>query len=204
MGSSAVVRAYAKGRESSPMAYIKTTWDERFYAQSLPDGLVDAVSGFGDGVYTVITLGMGDLELIREVLYNGGGTVNMDSPNYFWANITGKGYAMFLPLAPKGYVLGSPTVQVAHWAPASAPVGANTVLQANQWVMIGSNANVINYVMSGVGVRNVSLSRKFPFLKGQSYPFRNSFVQEVQHSQLQWPKGWEAWKGLVGQRRYKP
>lgn len=201
MGSSAVVRAYAKGRESSPMAYIKLSLSEKIELQALPDEWVDAVCGFGDGVYAVITLGMGDLELIREVLYDGGGTVNMDSPNYFWGKLAGGTYtAVFIPLAPKGYVLGSPTVQVAHWAPA----GVNPALQANQWVMLGSNKNVLNYFLSGVGLGGYRLAPKPPYLRGETYPFRNSSITEVSYSQLKWPKGWEAVKGLVGQRRYEP
>lgn len=194
-----VIRAYVRNRHKS-VSFQRPNLDEEYYAKSLPEGLVDAVSGFGDGVYNVITLGFGDLEEIRKLL-GSGGTVNMDSPNYFWANITGQGYALFLPLAPKGYNLGSSNVQVAHWE----AVGRSAELQANQWVMIGSNKNVLNYLLSGVGLGNVRISAKFPYLtKGKSYPFRNSSITEVSYSQLQWPKGWEKWKGLIGQRRYKP
>lgn len=59
-----------------------------FVPPSLPQGVVDFFSGFGDGVYSAITLGMGDLGDIREML----GTdalVNKESAIYGGAEIGG-------------------------------------------------------------------------------------------------------------------
>lgn len=39
----------------------------------MPQGVVDAVTGFGDGAYRAITLGIGDLQDVRDVLNVDGG-----------------------------------------------------------------------------------------------------------------------------------
>lgn len=164
---------------------------------TIPDYIAEPIVGFGDGVYYTITLGMGDLEEIRKLI-GSGGSIDRDSGNYLIGNIAGQGYAMLLPVAPKGYTLGSSTVQVAHWA----PKGASPVLQPGQWVMIGSNKNVINYLMSGIA--GPRMSSKPPFIKNSPYPFKNSSMTEIKFNQLVWPPGMEKWKGVLGQRIYKP
>lgn len=86
---------------------------------SLPQGLVDFVVGFGDGIVTITTLGYGDLERTREAL-GCGGNVNMNTNEYLLTNTVGKMYGVVLPFAPKGLNLTGNTIKVAHYAPKGA------------------------------------------------------------------------------------
>jgi hypothetical protein len=68
----------------------------------------------------------------------------------------------------------------------------DATLKAGDWVMTGSSKNPINYVMSGtIG-------------PSKMYPFANSSTTTVMEAQLKWPSGWEAWKGVIGQRIFTP
>lgn len=54
----------------------------------LSQDLVDATAGFGDGVYKVITLGLGDLQNIRDILGIKGG-INKCSNEYTISSVIG-------------------------------------------------------------------------------------------------------------------
>lgn len=56
---------------------------------SLPQGVVDAVTGFGDGVYSAITFGAGNLQDIRD-LAGINGDINKCSDAYSWSKIAGE------------------------------------------------------------------------------------------------------------------
>lgn len=58
------------------------------YLPSVPQGLVDGVTGFGDGAYGAITFGMGDLGDIRGVLNIDGG-INKTSSSYRGWHVVG-------------------------------------------------------------------------------------------------------------------
>ena len=156
------------------------------WGDPLPQGLVDAVAGFGDGVYKTITLGIGDLNEIRKFAGIDGG-VDQGSGKYFAGHVTGVVYAGLIPLAPKGINLGSKCQRVAHYNPAN---NIRKGLRAGDWVMTGNHTNRINYWLSGV--------------KELGYPMSTGFSKTVPKSYLSWPKGWERIKGLWGQRIYTP
>ncbi len=158
------------------------------WGDPISDEVVNAVAGFGDGIFQVATFGFGDLENVREML-GSGGTVDKDSGEYIFGWGAGLFYAAAIPFAPKGCVLGSKTQQVAQWGPR----GNNAGLYPGAWVMTGSNKNPINYLMSGT----LSLKKKYPFKEGVT-----STV--LKKSDLTWPKGWQKYKGLLGQRQYNP
>ncbi len=72
---------------NNPLSYIDPygLWA---IGDPLPQGLVDAATGFGDGVYEAITLGMGDLQDIRDTAGIDGG-VNKCSSEYGWSSTAG-------------------------------------------------------------------------------------------------------------------
>lgn len=51
---------------------LKGSWGWR-WGEPLPQGFVDAVTGFGDGVFAVVTLGIGNLSEVRQALDIDGG-----------------------------------------------------------------------------------------------------------------------------------
>lgn len=72
----------------------------------LPDWIVDATAGFGDGVYAAITFGAGDLEQVRKLL-GSGGTVNQNSGYYITSNVTGEIYVALIPVGAGTQALSS-------------------------------------------------------------------------------------------------
>ncbi|HEY6330284.1 MAG TPA: RHS repeat-associated core domain-containing protein, partial [Blastocatellia bacterium] len=68
-------------------------------------------------------------------------------------------------------------------------------LEAGDWVMKGE-ANWWNYIWSGKGGPSIFGNQFASFSSGASY--------EVPASSLEWPSGWEFFKGLFGQRIYNP
>jgi len=58
------------------------------YLPNLPQGVVDATTGFGDGAFTVLTIGFGDLQSVRDFLNVDGG-VNRHSTTYQGFEIAG-------------------------------------------------------------------------------------------------------------------
>lgn len=71
----------------------------------MPQGVVDAVAGFGDGVYEAITLGMGDLQDVRDAA-GIDGEINKCSGEYGWSSTAGNvvgGVALGGALANKSF-----------------------------------------------------------------------------------------------------
>jgi hypothetical protein len=60
-----------------------------WFGDPLPQGMIDGFTGFGDGVYRTITLGIGDLQEIRDSLDIDGG-LNKCSGAYKWGNVLGE------------------------------------------------------------------------------------------------------------------
>ena len=57
---------------------------------SLPQGVVDAFTGFGDGVYSAVTFGVGDLQDVRDLI-GIDGNIDSCSSTYGWFNLGGEG-----------------------------------------------------------------------------------------------------------------
>ena len=71
---------------SSPQS--ASTDDSWSFGDPLPQGLVDGVTGFGDGVFNAITFGYGDLSEIRSAFGINGG-VNKNSDLYSGGHLAG-------------------------------------------------------------------------------------------------------------------
>ena len=84
---------------------------------------------------------------------------------------------------PQGIARGSSQV-VKHWGPAGV-----TELRSGDWVMTGG-ASFRNWVMAGA--------------KTSRQGWQASITTTVPKASLRYPSGWEWWKGLIGQRVYKP
>jgi hypothetical protein len=65
-------------------------------------------------------------------------------------------------------------------------VGKQAALKSGDWVMTG-----------GASLRN-------KIMAGAKSAWNESITTTVPKSSLSWPKGGEAWKGLIGQRIYAP
>ena len=57
---------------------------------SLPQWAVDGAAGFGDGVYSAITFGFGDLQDVRDLI-GVDGNIDSCSSTYSWFNLGGEG-----------------------------------------------------------------------------------------------------------------
>ena len=79
----------------------------------------------------------------------------------------------------------APQQQVTHW---SSPVRPRFEEGQKYWVMTGG-PSVRNYSLAGIRNR---------------YPYGSHRVDVVDGSKLTYPEKWEAFKGLMGQRVYKP
>ena len=84
---------------------------------------------------------------------------------------------------PQGIARGSSQV-VTHWGPAGV-----TELRSGDWVMTGG-ASFRNLVMAGA--------------KTSRQGWQASITTTVPKASLRYPSGREWWKGLIGQRVYKP
>jgi hypothetical protein len=86
-----------------------------------------------------------------------------------------------------------------------ASEGITPDLNLGRWVQLG-DATKANFWKTGLLGPKATLQSKAPFLKieGSKVPFANSITETVPTSSLQWPKGWEWWKGILGQRQIKP
>lgn len=71
---------------------------------ALPNWVVDATAGFGDGIFTAVTFGAGDLEKVRAAL-GSGGTVNKNSGYYIVGDATGQVYVALIPVGGGAQVL---------------------------------------------------------------------------------------------------
>ncbi len=80
--------SFANGAVTGAMQHL-------FNAEGLPQGMVDVFTGFGDGVYSVITLGVGDLSEVRGWLSIDGG-IDYDSALYEGAETAGKLHGAFV------------------------------------------------------------------------------------------------------------
>jgi hypothetical protein len=81
-----------------------------------------------------------------------------------------------------------------------ADEGITPDLNPGRWVQLGE-ATKTNFWKTGLPGPKLHLSPlklEFP-----SVPFSNSVTGQLPASSLQWPSGWEKWKGILGQRQIK-
>ena len=85
-----------------------------------------------------------------------------------------------------------------------ADEGITPDLNPGRWVQLGE-ATKTNFWKTGLPGPKAWLEKKFPFLRMEKskVPFTNSITDDIPASQLQWPSGWEKWKGIFGQRQIK-
>ena len=98
-----------------------------------------------------------------------------------------------------GINLASPKYEyttVTSWA----AKGITPDLNPGRWVMKGEATNT-NYLLTGLWGPKGSIS---PLgITKSNVPFNNSITMKLPTTQVVWPSGWEAWKGLFGQRRLR-
>ncbi len=87
------------------------------------------------------------------------------------------------------------TTTVTSWA----SVGITADLAAGRWVMKGG-ATRWNYIKTGLW--GPQYEKRVGFYMSK-VPFNNSITGNVSSTSLQWPEGWEAIKGFLGQRVIK-
>jgi RHS repeat-associated protein len=92
-------------------------------------------------------------------------------------------------------------VTVTSWADR----GMVADLNAGRWVQLGEGTGW-NFWKTGLPGGKFYRRTGFPWVRRvASNADRYNFVtQDVFRANLRWPTGWEAWKGLLGQRRYVP
>jgi len=79
-----------------------------------------------------------------------------------------------------------------------ADEGITPDLNPGRWVQLGE-ATTPNFWKTGLPGPKLTLN---PLkLEGSKVPFSNSVTGQVPASSLQWPSGWEKWKGILGQRQ---
>jgi RHS repeat-associated protein len=167
-----------------PEGLLKWYEDIALALPRVPQSVVDAVAGAGDN----LSFGLGGM--LRDVLGDGG-KVNKCSDAYKYGSYGG-GVASF---AVGGGVSGAFTfakngmVTVSHWG------------KASEWVMVGQ-PSLKNWLLSGAGTRT-----QVPFIKngtlGHGHPYSSGVSMQIPKESLSYPAGWEAWKGLIGQRVVK-
>ncbi len=92
-------------------------------------------------------------------------------------------------------------VTVTSWA----DKGITPDLNPGRWVQVGEATN-LNFIKSGLPGPKAYASDVLPYVRfeGPKVPFANSITGDVPASSLQWPPGFEVWKGILGQRVPKP
>jgi hypothetical protein len=89
----------------------------------------------------------------------------------------------------------TPTLKsVTSWA----DKGIAPDLNPGRWVQLGE-ATTSNFWRTGLPGPKVTFNPLA--LEGSKVPFSNSVTGQVPASSLQWPSGWEKWKGILGQRQ---
>jgi ABC-type Fe3+-hydroxamate transport system substrate-binding protein len=97
--------------------------------------------------------------------------------------------------APK--TTGAELRTVTSWA----DKGITPDLNPGRWVQLGE-ATKTNFWKTGLPGPKVTVIP--PSYAPSKVPFNNSITDQVPASSLQWPSGWEKWKGILGQRQIKP
>ena len=125
-------------------------------------------------------------------------SVNECSPEYAPSYDFGMGLstAVLAGGGALGATSRSGLVRVTSWA----GEGIAPDLNAGRWAMLG-DASAPNYL--GTGLWGPSYSAEAGFYSNAS-SFANSITGEIEASRLSWPSGWEAWKGVLGQRVIGP
>jgi RHS repeat-associated protein len=125
--------AYVGGK---PLIYVDPygLWA---WGDPLPQGLVDGVTGFGDGVYRGITFGLGNLQDVRDLMGIDGG-VDPCSAAYRYSHIAGEiegAAALGGSLASKSFVPGGWTNSNRYLRIGYGRNGGDSVFRAaGQWV----------------------------------------------------------------------
>ncbi|WKD51028.1 RHS repeat-associated core domain-containing protein [Microbulbifer spongiae] len=155
----------------------RSFWDNPgAYLPSLPDGLVNAAAGFGDGFSFGLT------DVVRDWVGTNG-VVDQSSSEYGLSTVAGQLTTSAILIG--GVLLRPFTAQsqvVTQWT-TTGQLGANT-----RWVMTGGNS-YRNYVMAGGPQLQASYSQ--------------SVTAAVSGNSLRWPSGGEWFKGFLGQRILK-
>lgn len=82
-----------------------------------------------------------------------------------------------------------------------ADEGITPDLNPGRWVQLGE-ATKWNFLKTGLPGPKVTVVP--PSYAPSKVPFSNSITDQVPASSLQWPSGWEFFKGVLGQRQIKP
>ena len=84
--------------------------------------------------------------------------------------------------------------KVTSWA----SEGVTPDLNPGRWVQLG-DATKTNFLKTGLLGPKAYFQSEVPFLRLESseVPFENSITGTIPASSLEWPKGWEAWKGIL-------
>ena len=92
-------------------------------------------------------------------------------------------------------------VTVTSWA----AKGITPDLSPGRWVQLGE-ATKWNFFKTGLLGPKAYTKEAFPFIRFEwsKVPLSNSITGEVPVFKVQWPPGWEAWKGILGQRVLAP
>jgi RHS repeat-associated protein len=93
------------------------------------------------------------------------------------------------------------STKVSSWA----SDGITPDLNPGRWVQLG-DATKANFWKTGLPGPKAYFQSAAPYLRIESskVKFANSITGPVPTSSLQWPQGWEWWKGMLGQRQIKP
>jgi RHS repeat-associated protein len=165
---------------------------------------VDFIAGTGDALSTIPLTNFSISAALREAF--GGDSVNKCSDAYRygqWAGV-GLGFATGGGLIKSGLsglkaaANSMPRmVRVTSWA----DKGIRPDLNPGRWVQLGAPTR-LNFWLTGLPGPKAWFMRQSPFFRAQwsRVPFSNSITAQVPATSLRWPSGFDAWRGLFGQR----
>jgi RHS repeat-associated protein len=144
---------------------------------------INQIDPSGEVVASLVSFGaVFSINVALQLINNGGNLEDVD-----WLEAGREGLiAGLLTFALRPFTYASQVVT--HWDRPSRLIDVGYKLQPGDWVMVGG-PSVRNFLFSGI------------FL---TYQKAVRVVTQVPGSALKWPSGGEWWKGLIGQRIYKP
>lgn len=173
-------------------AYAFITNPSQYVADTIRDGLFQKMLQ-GKGKMAVRFLGMVKkyLPFIKANAARVGEKVDnvRDGVNYV---VRGKG---------GGAKNATPNLKtVTSWA----DEGITPDLNPGRWVQLGEG-NKFDFWKTGLSGPKGQFTNRFPYLKFEKskVPFNNKITDNVSPSSLQWPSGWDKWRGVFGQRKLK-